>query len=380
MQKILVVMGGQSTEHDISLITGVQTINNLDKTKYTIFPVVIDKEGKWYYSLEFDSVEKIIKHFGTSKSKKFEVVQIGKTLFVKTKNRLKKLSNIDCAVLCCHGGLGENGALQGLFECCGVPYVSPNHTNSGIFMDKSLSKIIFKNMSIRSADFIVVSKDEYTKNEKDVLDKIKVEIGFPCIVKPCSGGSSIGIGIGSSKIKTKALIEDAFVYDSDIIIEKVVENLYELNVAVAKYDGEIKVSKIERPNSKNKLLSFDDKYIGGRKSGLNNMSREIPAKISSEMKEYIENTAKHIYKNFIKSGVVRIDYLVNEKTNEIFIGEVNTIPGSMSFYLWEISFGELLDKLIIQAKNDKDKGNKLKKSFSSCVLDKFSHGLKMSKL
>jgi len=380
MQNILVVMGGQSTEHDISLITGVQTINNLDKTKYTIFPVVIDKEGKWYFSFEFDSVEKIIKHFSARKSKKIEVLQIGKTLFLKTKNRLKKLSDIDCAVLCCHGGLGENGALQGLFECCGVPYVSPNHTNSGVFMDKSLSKIIFKNMSIRSADFVVISEDDYAKNEKEVLDKIKAEIGFPCIVKPCSGGSSIGIGIGSSKIKTKALIEDAFVYDSDIIIEKVIENLYELNIAVAKYDGEINVSKIERPNSKNKLLSFDDKYIGGKKSGLDNMSREIPAKISNEMKEYIEETAKDIYKKFIKSGVVRIDYLVNEKTNEIYIGEVNTIPGSMSFYLWDISFGELIDKLIIQAINDKAKESRLKKSFSSCVLDKFSHGSKMSKL
>lgn len=380
MKNILIIMGGQSTEHDISLITGVQTINNLDKTKYAIYPVVIDKQGRWHFSFDFLSVDKIVAYFNNKKTHQEVVLMQDKMLYIKKKNTLKKLGTMDCVILCCHGGLGENGALAGLFECIGLPFVSPSHTGSGIFMDKALSKIVFKNLEISTPQYQVISRDDYLKDEKTINKKLFNEIGFPCVIKPCNGGSSIGISFAKCKKELLSSIDNAFVYDNVIIIEKAVENLYELNIAVMKCDNEILFSQIERPCCKNKLLSFDDKYISNGKSGLNNMGRELPAKISKEQQEYMQTTATKIYKEYIKKGICRIDYLVDGKTQKIYVGEVNTIPGSMSFYLWNKPFDKILDGLINQAIFDNKKENSVQKSFDSCVLDKFTSGCKMSKL
>ena len=380
MKNILIVMGGVSTEHDISLITGVQTINNIDKTKYAIYPVVIDKQGKWHFSFDFVSVENIVRYFSNQKKQNEAVLLQDKILYIKKKNKLKKAGSIDCVILCCHGGTGENGALTGLFECIGLPIVSPNHTLSGIFMDKSLSKIIFEKLNIDSPKYMLVDRENYLKKEKDIKKEIFEEIGFPCVVKPCLGGSSIGITIAKTKKDFDGSLDNAFIYDNRVIVEKAVDNLYELNIAVMKCDGKLMLSQIEKPCNKNKLLSFDDKYISNGKSGLNNMGRQLPAVISPEQKSYIEDVSAKLYSEYIKSGVCRIDYLVDGKTQKVYIGEVNTIPGSMSFYLWQKPFAEILDGLINQAIVDFESENKLQKSFSSCVLDKFSRGSKMSKL
>lgn len=380
MKNILIIAGGQSTEHDISLITGVQTINNIDKTKYAIYPVVIDKQGRWHFSYDFTSIDNITDYFASSKKVQEAVVLQDKILYLKKKNKLSKVTSIDCVILCCHGGVGENGALVGLFECMGIPIVSPEHTESGIFMNKALSKIVFKNLGINHAEYMVITRQDYMLNEEKVKDEFFEKINFPCVVKPCSGGSSIGISFAKTKSEFDEAIDTAFVYDSCVIVEKAVQNLFELNVSVMKCDNKIEVSQIERPCNKKDILSFEDKYILGGKSGLSNMGRQLPAKISKEQQEYIEKTATEIYKEYIHKGICRIDYLVDSKTQKIYVGEVNTIPGSMAFYLWKDSFSAILDKLINQAISDCQKESKLQKSFSSCVLKKFTSGGKLSKL
>ncbi len=381
MKNILVLMGGESTEHDISLITGVQTINNFDKTKYKVFPVVIDKQGKWHFSFDFVSVDKILKYFKNTKHKQEVVLHTDKTLYLKTKNRLKNLCYIDCAFLCCHGGFGENGAIQGFLECVGVPFVSPNHTESGVFMDKNLSKILFKNLGINTTDWVVINKENYLKNKNLVINNIKEKLPGEWFIKPNSQGSSIGVGLAKDDKSLIEIIEQAFLFDNYIVVEKAVKNLYELNIAVSKINDEVVLSQIEKPLNKNEVLSFSDKYISNSKSGLNNMGRQLPAKISKKLQNFVESSATLVYTNFIKKGIVRIDYLVDKKSNKIYINEVNTIPGSMSYYLWDrYKFSELIDNLIEQAQKEYKQSLSLQKSFESSVLEKFNRGQKLNKL
>ncbi len=381
MKNILVLMGGESTEHDISLITGVQVINNLDTKKYAIYPVVIDKQGEWHFSSIFCNIKNIIEYFASKKQNKNTALLNNKTLYLKKKNRLKKVANMDCAVLCCHGGIGENGALQGFLECMGIAMVSAGHTSSGLFMDKSLSKVLFEKLGLLTAKAAVISKKDYYSSQKQTLEKLKKEIGSPYFIKPASLGSSIGVGLAANTPQLKERLEEAFCYDRNVIVEEAVQNLFELNIAVARFDDKINLSQIEKPCNKNKILSFEDKYLGGGKSGLNNMGRQLPAVISKEQQDFIENSAQKIYSNFIQKGIVRIDYLVDEKSGKVYVNEVNTIPGSFAFYLWkDLSFGLLLDKLIVQAFSDRIKEKGIEKSFSSSVLDRYSGGGKIGKL
>lgn len=375
MKNILLLMGGVSTEHDISLITGIQTINNIDKNKYAIYPVVIDKQGKWHFSKTFESIGNIKNYF--EKKRFCETILYDKTLYIKHKNKLKKQAYIDCVLFCLHGGTGENGAIQGFLESMGMPYTSPEHTFSGIFMNKYLSKILFEKLGIESVKCIKIDKNNYATNKNEVLKNIANNISAPYFVKPNSQGSSIGIGVSKSKRGLQKLIDTAFCFDDEVLVEETVNNLYELNIAVAKKNGKIVLSMIEKPSNKNKILSFDDKYLSRGKSGLDNMGRELPANISKEIESYIKDCATKIYANFIKLGVVRIDFLVDGKSNKVYVGEVNTIPGSLSYYLWEgqMTFGELIDELINNAIISHNKKAELMTTFNSSVLDGFD-GLK----
>ena len=379
-KNILVIMGGESTEHDISLITGVQAINNINKDKYAVYPVIIDKQGKWHFSFSFFCIDNILHYFDKTKQLGTCLLQ-GKILYLKTKNKLKKLADIDCGILCCHGGNGENGALQGLFEVHGVPIVSPSHTFSGLFMDKHLSKVLFENLNIKTPKYQKISKEEYSADKKLVLEKIIKTISAPYFVKPNSQGSSIGVSKANNKKELATSIEGAFVFDNEVLIEECVNNLCEFNIAVCSIDKKTRLSCIEKPCNKNKLLTFEDKYLKGDKSGLNNMGRELPAKMTNEQEDFVKASAQKVYDNYIKSGIVRIDYLCNTKTGEIWINEVNTIPGSLSFYLWkgEYTFETLLDSLISEAIANCSHNN-IKTTFESCVLRQYGGGSKGSKV
>jgi len=380
MQNILILMGGVSTEHDISLITGVQAINNIDKNKYAIYPVVIDKLGKWHFSKDFQNIKNIQKYFA-AKKQKGEVLLRDKILYYILKNKLKKLASIDCVLFCLHGGTGENGAIQGFIESMNLPHTAPGHTFSGIFMDKYLSKIAFGKLGIESVKCIKIDKQKYLDEKVKAIEKVKQNITPPYFVKPNSQGSSIGISKANTTSKLRECIEDAFCYDEEVLVEETVNNLYELNIAVTRKNGKTITSLIERPANKNKILSFGDKYLSGGKRGLDGMGRELPAKLTPEMESYIKESATKIYDNFIKKGVVRIDYLVDGKTQKVYAGEVNTIPGSLSFYLWEgqMTFAELLSAMIDDAIMQNEKSSRLRKSFDSSVLDGFS-GAKGSKM
>ena len=244
-----------------------------------------------------------------------------------------------------------------------------------------LSKILFKNLGINTTDWLVINKEDYAKNKNNIIDIIKEKLPGDKFIKPNSQGSSIGVGLAKDDSTLLDIIEKAFLFDNYVIVEKAVKNLYELNIAVTKINDEVVLSQIEKPINKNEILSFSDKYISNSKSGLNNMGRQLPAKISKKLQTFVESSAKLVYTNFIKKGIVRIDYLVDKKSNDIYINEVNTIPGSMSYYLWDkYSFGSLIDNLIEQSQKEQDKLLSLQKSFESSVLEKFGKGQKLNKL
>lgn len=365
MINVAVFYGGKSPEHDISIITGVQAINNLNKEKYNIIPIYIDKNNDW----------KIVKNANQVKNycnEKLDAKSIAtgffdKKLIIKTKFGLKKYLPIDVAINCCHGAEGENGALSGIFEICDIPYACCNTLSSAICMDKIIMKDIFSSNGFNIVPYAWFDKKEYIFNEKQTLGSVE-NLGYPLIVKPCATGSSIGISHCDNLNELKIAIDLAFEFDDRVIVEKAVENLREFNQAVLTQNGNQILSVIEEPQVKN-MLSFDDKYSNSK---LSESKRIVNVSLPDELVEKINNCTLSCYDTFRCSGIVRIDYLYNDKTKELFVNELNTNPGSLAFYLFkdkDLSFDKMLDTIIDNAFFEHNKNNRT--TFESNVLKNF---------
>ena len=354
-QNILVIFGGKSVEHDISIITGLQAINNIDKQKYTIYPVYIDKQGRWFFSDKFNDINNLIDI--DKKSKKiFKTTMFAgdSNLYLINKNKVKTLAHIDCVLCCTHGGSGENGALQGFLDVVGVPYTCPKVLSSAICMDKLISKILFEKAGLNVTQYLSFSDLEIKNNLQKVIKTIESKFNYPIVIKPCCLGSSIGISFVKNKSKLNQALLLASSFDSQVLVEEAVQNLQEINVSVMSIDGKIVTSVLEKPKTQKEILSFDEKYLQNpnQKSGMSNFKRELPAKITNELWDKIVDMSKTAYKICKLNGLVRIDYLLNDKTQQVYINEINTIPGSLSFYLWQYdkySFDKLIDLMIQQA-------------------------------
>ena len=371
---IAVVFGGESVEHDISIITGVQTINAINKQKYNVIPLYIDKVGRWLTSSNFFSVENFLDKNIIKKAKEISFVLNDKHIFLKTKFGLKKWQLVDTILLCCHGGNGENGAIQGYFDVLRFPYTSPNVISSAICMDKIASKKVLKESGISVVDYVSINKKDMQENFNSCLKGVEENLGFPVILKPANLGSSIGITICKNKKQFKDGLTLGFKFDDDILVEKFVANLKEVNVSVLKYDDFCFMSKTESPTFKKDYLSFEDKYMSSNKKTETNSFRNIPADIDKETENKILKMAKKACDVLKISGLIRIDFITDKTTNEVYLNEVNTIPGSLANYLWKdkFDFSALIDKMIEGAnKNFKNK-NQLIKSFDSSVLKKNS--------
>ncbi|MGN1227522.1 MAG: hypothetical protein ACI4TX_02665 [Christensenellales bacterium] len=348
---IIVLCGGKSCESDISLITGVQTYNALNTDKYNKYLIYIDDTGKWW---KCENV-KDVKEIKTCNKKQVTLNLYENNLYLIKGKKLKLDFTIHCAVLALHGGFGENGSIQGLLEMCQIPYTSSGSISSGITLDKCFTKHILKGNKIKTLPYVIAKKYKYYENDNKMLEKIEKNINFPCIIKPSCLGSSIGIKIANDKEELKNAIEFAFKFDNKALIEMALKNFTELNISARKVNGEIVLSEIEKPIKNDEILSFNDKYIYGKKTklqniqgskGMANTKREFPAQIDKAIKDEIINLTKKVYEIFDCNGIIRCDYLLNDN-NEIYLNEINSIPGSLSFYLWnKIEFTELLDEEI----------------------------------
>ena len=342
---VAVLFGGCSVEHEISLISARSIIKNIDPGSYDILPVFINKAGKW---LQID-LEKFVDNELKVSEDHCYIPSLGfdqRPKFYELKdNIVVNAIDVDLAFPVLHGTYGEDGTIQGLFELMGLPYVGASVLGSAIGMDKIAMKCLLRNYGLPVTDFIGFIKNEWERNSSDITDKITGQIGFDCFVKSADLGSSIGI----SKVKKiedlHNAVSESFKYSQRVLVEKAVNNCRELEVSVLGNEDPI----ASLPGEVSPGREFYD-YIA--KYDDESTSLEIPAKLPEEIIKKLQQLAVDTFKALACSGLGRVDFLMDDKTKEIYISEINTIPGftSISMYpkLWEvtgISYGELINRL-----------------------------------
>ena len=379
-----VLYGGNSTEHEISIISAVQAMSNIDTDKYNVIPIYMSKDQRMYTSLSLLNMNtyKDLKLLQNSAKEVFFAKKNTDYVLIRNKFPYRTIAKIDIVLPIMHGYNTEDGSVAGFLEVLGIPYCESDLFASVIGQDKIFQKQILKANDINVVDYVYFYESEYQENENKVIKKVE-ELGYPVIVKPARQGSSIGIKIAKNKKGLTEAIEDALNYDEKIIVEKVVENLCELNCSVVGDNTKYECGAIEEVYGQDEILSYADKYLGNGKKkmpskGMASTSRKIPADIKKDVQKQIEDMSVKACMALNTTGVVRIDYLMNKKTGDIYLNEFNTIPGSLSFYLWapkNVTYKELLNKIIdLGIKRFQNKAKKMS-SFDTNVLEGFN-GLK----
>ena len=335
-----VFMGGKTPEHDVSIITGTQVMCGLNQSEFDVLAVYEDYNGNLYAKRNVYDV-KGVKKLLRAKNK-VEFTNGG------LKNGLKKYP-LYCAVPCYHGGNAEGGGQAFLFEKYAIPYTSSGILGGSIGMDKLTQKALAKSVG---AEVL-----EYTFTD---CKEVELEEEKEWVIKPNANGSSIGVSKAKGKEEVKEALELALSFDKTAIIERCAQDFYELNVSALKVNGKVLLSEIEMPLSCG-ILTFEDKYLKqGKVKGMKNLSRQIPAKISKEVQEKVEQTAKKLYEAFSLFGIVRFDFIVEKEV--VYFNEVNTNPGSLSYYMWRgkgITFDKLLDLAIVEGVKRAEREQKL---------------------
>ncbi len=384
MKNILLVFGGVSYEHDISIVTAFQILNKTKLDGYKLILFYISRDGRFYVCDEkLVNICDFSKQKFDGKKKGFkEVVFVSgekQKLFLKTRFGLKEFMSSEVAIFACHGGDGENGRMVTLFENMGFACSAGSSEALAICMDKFLFKSVSKGLKIPVVAGFKLSKQEFFNGNFDLSRRLNM-LKFPVIIKINSGGSSIGLftAMDEDDFKDKAI--QAFEFNDDIVVEKFINNAREFNVAILGDGEKYEISPIDEPIKNNDVLTFADKYLSSNsgKSGvksedgaMNSSLRKTPIDLSCDVIERIEKLAKKIFVKLGLYGVVRIDFLFDENNNKIYVCEVNSIPGSLAFYLFKknlIVTNDLIEKLInIAIKNFGKK--QIKTDFIVNVLD-----------
>ena len=378
--KVGVIFGGETVEHEVSIITAVQAMEHMNQDKYEIIPIYISKDRIWYTGTMLREID-VYKDFNELKryAKQVVLTKIDDKFYLqKTKGIFRKnVTDIDIAFPIVHGNNVEDGSLQGYLESVGIPYVGSKVLGSALGQDKVVMKQVFKDMHLPIVDYTWFFDSEYADDTEKIFDNVK-KLGYPVVVKPATLGSSVGITFVKKESELANAIEEAMKYDVKVVVEKAVENLVEVNCSVFGNYSHQETSVIEEVISDEDILTYQDKYAGGSKGklkggskGMASASRIIPARIDKKLEEDIKDTSKQVFKSLNLSGVCRIDYLIDKKTKKYYVNEPNTIPGSLAFYLWEPAgkkYEELLDDMItISIKDYKNRSRKIY-SFESNIL------------
>lgn len=397
-KNVAVIFGGRTTEHDVAVITGVQFMENMNKEKYNIIPVFIDGNGVWYTGDVLFDINSY-KHFEDVKSKLTEVYispipNINALLNANPKMFGKKeVAKIDVAVISIHGMNGEDGTVQGLLELANIPYVSSGVLGSALGMDKIAMKAVFKGNDLPILKYEYFLKSEWQKNKDEIIKHLESSLKYPMFVKPANLGSSIGISKAKDTDGLIKAIEIATGYDKRIIVEEGVENLVEINCSALGYDDNIETSVCEEPTNWEEFLTFEDKYIrsnaktgssktGSGKQGMAQMDRKIPADLPEDLTKRIQELTRLAFKHLNCSGVARVDFIIDKNTMTPYINEINTIPGSFSFYLWQytdLKYPELIDRLILNAEKIYKEKNENVYSFTSTIMNNVGKSAKLNK-
>lgn len=391
--KVGVIFGGESVEHEVSVISAMQAMNKLDQEKYEIIPIYITKDREWYTGEMLKDIEvyqdlSLIKKYG-----KNVVLYYRDGSFVLQKKSFPRtiVGEVDIVLPVVHGTNVEDGGLQGYLQTIRVPFVGSDVYASVVGQDKVFMKDIWKNAKLPMTDYVWFYDIDYKQDRDEVIKKVE-KLSYPVIVKPATTGSSVGIAVCGNREELVSAIDDAIQYDKKILVEEVVQNLKEVNIAVMGNYEHQKVSEIEEVLSANKFLTYADKYIGdgkgklkgvkapvkGASKGMASANRKLPAELSEKVRKEVEDVAREAFRALGSSGNSRIDFLVDEKTNKVYINEINSIPGSLAFYLWEakeIDFSTVLDEMINIGVKDYKKRVSKTHSFETNILQGFAaHG------
>ena len=398
--RVGVIFGGESVEHEVSIISAIQAMNKMDEEKYEIIPIYITKEREWYTGDLLKDID-TYQDLGLIKTYGKNVVLYYKngSYVLQKKTGLVKsvVKEIDIAFPIVHGTNVEDGALQGYLQSIGIPYVGSNVYASVVGQDKTYMKAIWEEAGLPMTKYTWFYDVDYRNDPDKVIEKVK-KIKYPVIVKPATTGSSVGINVCENDDSLRNAIDEAVQYDSKIIVEEVVDHLREVNIAVmGNYENQ-RVSEIEEVLASSSFLTYADKYIGSKKGGklkgmkympakssnskgMASTNRKLPAHLEKKVKEEVEEIAVKAFKALGSSGNARIDFLIDDDKKKVYINEINSIPGSLAFYLWDakdINFTQVLEDMInIGIKDYKRRVSKTH-SFDTNILQGFAanHGVK----
>lgn len=389
---LAVLFGGKSVEHEVSVISAVQAMASMNREKYNIIPVYMTKDSEFYTGEKlmdinsFKDIPSLLKECTECVFVRSE----GKVQLIRQK--MKKfgsnvISEVDVAFPIVHGTNVEDGALQGYLQTLGLPYVGCDVLSSAVGMDKFVMKILLKDAGFPVLDCCRFSSFDMDKMD-DIISQVEEKFSYPVIVKPINLGSSVGISKASDRRGLEKSVEEAFEFADRILIEPAVVQLKEINCAVCGDSESAEASVCEEPVQQDEILSYKDKYVGGGKSGgskgMATLKRKIPADITPEQEETVRRTAVEAFRYLGCCGVARIDFMLDKETQKIYINEINTIPGSLAFYLWEpkgVKYPELLERMIQLALKRHRQGAKISYAFETNILSMGgSFGAKGSKM
>ncbi len=354
---ILIVYGGKSCEHDISVITACLAKGYFGGNIYCAY---FDKNNRCFLA---DTALTPAAHKNAAFKYGLIFPTGEKRAAIVRRNKIKRYLNIDCAVNCCHGVNGEDGAVAGLLQMCGIPFVESGTVASGIAMDKIITKYVLRGLRFPVLKGAAVTAQSFAENKENAVKGLS----FPVICKPCLLGSSIGIEIARSKAELREALEVAFHFDTRVLCEEALVDFFEINCSAMKADGEVIVSRAEVPVSKGDILTFADKYLSGEK-GFSPRQSETDV---SPYEEEVKRLTAEIYSRLGFSGVIRVDFIVDRKKEKVYVNEINSVPGSLAYGLWknrftEKRFGEALVKQAIEEYRQKES---LEYMYRSDVLD-----------
>lgn len=351
-----VFFGGCSTEHEISVISASQAMSAIDRSVYDVTPVYITKQGHWYTGealFDVSNYRDIPALLEKCTEVYMEPVRDDYNLYTRKKKLFGSnvYTTLDVAIPVLHGAYGEDGTFEGILDAIAIPYAGCNVLASANGMDKITMKMILQACDVPVVDYVWFTDKQWFAQKDALIAKIEKELGYPVIVKPANLGSSVGIGRAKDRTQLIDRINDAERYSTRIIVEHMIENLHEVNCSVLGDCDDYKTSVCEEPIKSGEILSYEDKYMGGTKGakGMQASQKRIPADLPVEVSDRIRFLAGETFRVLSCHGVSRVDVIIDADNGNIYVNEINTIPGSLSFYLWEatgLPFDKLMDTLV----------------------------------
>lgn len=377
--RVGVFFGGKSVEHEVSVISGLQAYNAFDRDKYDPIAIYITKDNELYTGEQIADISayKNIPELLKKSTRVFLMCSQGKVELIQYPQ--KKLGSsvvaeMDVAFPVVHGANVEDGSLQGFLKHYNLPFVGCDVMASAVTMDKYVMKTVLKDNGVPVLDCVTANVKEYQASQQQVWEKAESRISYPMIIKPVNLGSSVGIKVAKDRQELEEALEYAFTFGPKVLIERAIMNLREINCAVLGDYEKAEASECEEPISSDEILSYEDKYVAGSKGGSEGMRtarRELPADLTAQQREEIRTMAVKTFQVLGCNGVSRIDFMIDKDTDKVYVNEINPIPGSLSFYLWEPlgkPYAQLLDDMIrLALKRDREEKSMLT-SFDSNIL------------